>query len=661
MARTTTQRPAVATAPPPVDAPSRHSFLTARALALGLLLSFLVPFVGTYLSMYVQGSNTGGGFFTNPLSHFVLFVLVGGANVALGAARRTWALGRGELVTIFILMTLGNQGIKIAFYWAPLLSGAYYHASAENDWIEVLHPLIPEWILPYQIDSLRAFYEATDPDGAAGLWQVWLGPFLHWLPMLVALHMAMLCMMIILRRQWSERERFIYPLIQVAGSMIEDDEEEALIKPFFRRPVMWVGFAIPFAIGTFQALHAYFPYIQHFDGRSYIALPGNVNLLLWLSIVALSLFFLIKLEVAFSLWVFTLIAHLQQSVQNVMGLADPAEPVLSAWNYGPPSVVHQSMGAMIVLVLGGLFVAREHLGNVFLKVVRGAPEVDDRDEVMSYRTAVFSLLASLIVLAFWLERSGIPLIGVLVFLFFAFVVFLALTRVVVEGGVAMLYTPLVPTDAALSALGTSFYGGRGVLGLTYCRIWAGDIFNFAMPHIANGLKLSEQIAGSRRQLGWAMLVAMIFGIVAGTAMLLFLTYNYGAINMSHGTFLWMARYVFDYAQSHIAEPVGPNWFGWLHTGIGAIIMGFLMFAQRMWLWWPLHPIGYPVSSVFKWMGYNAFLAWTLKSIMLKYGGPSLYNRIRPMFLGMIIGQFAIYGVFWVIDSITGMTGNYLMQ
>ena len=68
-----------------------------------------------------------------------------------------------------------------------------------------------------------------------------------------------------------------------------------------------------------------------------------------------------------------------------------------------------------------------------------------------------------------------------------------------------------------------------------------------------------------------------------------------------------------------------------------------------------------MSSVFKWMGYNAFLAWTLKSIMLKYGGPSLYNWIRPMFLGMIIGQFAIYGVFWVIDSITGMTGNYLMQ
>ena len=638
-----------------------RSYLTIRATGLGLLLAFLVSFVGTFLTMYVQGSNTGGGFFTNPLSHFVLFVLVGAVNLAVGAVNRAWALSKAELVTIFILMTLGNQGIKIAFYWAPLLSGAYYHASAENDWAAQLHPYIPDWILPYQLNSLQAFYEASNVDGATNLWHAWVWPAVCWLPMLVALHMAMLCMMVILRRQWSERERFIYPLIQVAGSMIEEDREESLIKPFFRRPIMWVGFAIPVIIGILQSLHAYFPYFPQIEGRGYIALPGNVNFLLWFSVVAFALFFLIKLEVAFSLWVFTVVAHLQQSIQNVFGFADPVEPVLSAWNYGPPSVVHQSMGAMIVLVLGGVWVGREHLGNVFRKVFANVAEVVDEDEVVSYRGAVLGAAASLVVMALWLNAAGMPLVGALVFMFFAFIVFLALTRVVVEGGVAMLYTPLVPTDAALSALGTTFYGPRGVLALTYCRIWAGDIFNFAMPHIANGLKLSEQIDGSRRRLFWPMLTAMILGIVGGTVMLLYLSYTYGAINMSGRTFMWMTRYVFEFAQGHIAEPVGPNWLGWMHTGVGAVIMGFLMLAQRLWIWWPLHPIGYPVSSVFKWMGYNALLAWSLKSIILKYGGPTLYRRVRPMFLGMIIGQFAIYGVFWLLDSLTGMVGNYLMQ
>ena len=645
------------------DRPStaRSSFLTRRALAIGLVLAFLVAFAGPYLSLYVQGSNTGGGFFTNPLSHFILFLIVGVFNVAVGAVNRSWELSRGELITIFILMTLGNQSIKIAFIWAPLLSGAYYHASAENDWVNQLHPYIPEWILPYQMDSLRAFYEATEMDGTSGLWMVWIRPFLYWLPLLVALHTAMLCLMVILRRQWSERERFIYPLTQVAASMIEDDENGSLIKPFFRRPIMWIGFAFPVVIGTLQGLHEYYPFLPDITGQSYITIPGNVNILLWFSVVAFAFFFLIKLEVAFSLWMFALLSHIQRAILNVLGVADPVEPVLSAWNYGPPSVVHQSMGAMIVLVVGGLFVAREHLGNVLRKAFFGAADVDDSDEVISYRGAVLGAFASLLTMTVWLYLSGIPLIGVLVFLLLAFVVFVALTRVVVEGGVAMLYTPLVPPDAALSALGTAYYGPGGVLGLAYTRIWAGDIFNFAMPHIANGLKLSEQITGSRRRLFWAMLVAMILGIVGGTAMLLYLTYTYGAINMSRITFLWMANYVFEYAQSHIAEPVGPNWLGWMNSGIGGAVMGFLLVAQRLWVWWPLHPIGFPVSSVFSWMGYNALLAWIIKVVILKYGGPSLYRKVRPMFLGMIIGQFAIYGVFWILDSFTGMVGNYLMQ
>jgi hypothetical protein len=60
------------------------------------------------------------------------------------------------------------------------------------------------------------------------------------------------------------------------------------------------------------------------------------------------------------------------------------------------------------------------------------------------------------------------------------------------------------------------------------------------------------------------------------------------------------------------------------------------------------------------MAFNAFLAWLLKGVVLKYGGPRLYRTVRPFFLGMILGQFAIYGVFWVIDSFTGMVGNRVL-
>ena len=51
------------------------------------------------------------------------------------------------------------------------------------------------------------------------------------------------------------------------------------------------------------------------------------------------------------------------------------------------------------------------------------------------------------------------------------------------------------------------------------------------------------------------------------------------------------------------------------------------------------------------------LAWFFKTIILKYGGASLYEKTRPFFLGLIIGQIVVAGQWWVIDFFTGMFGN----
>ena len=88
-------------------------------------------------------------------------------------------------------------------------------------------------------------------------------------------------------------------------------------------------------------------------------------------------------------------------------------------------------------------------------------------------------------------------------------------------------------------------------------------------------------------------------------------------------------------------------------------MGLLMIARRTWAWWPLHPIGFPISSTFSWMAFNAFLAWALKGPVLRYGGIKLYRTVRPFFLGLVLGHFTIFVVFWVIDSMTGMQNNGL--
>ena len=627
--------------------------MTLRSLLLGLSLALLVGALGPFLSLYVQGPNSSA-YFTSQIAHFILFLLVAVVSVGLGSIKRTWAFEKGELLVMFILMSLANATHIIIFHWVSLGSSPFYYARTENNWLEEIVPYIPSWLVPHHEEGVRSFYEGSSREAGIN-WEMWIDPIVGWLPLFMALPVISICLMVILRRRWVEQERLIYPVVQLSLSMVQEDGRRSLIRPFMRSGAMWLGFSVPVIVGTLIGLHAYFPFVPKID----VAYPIPLFKTGYISFATLGFFFLIQREVALSLWVFTLLNYLQREIYDRIGWGLESEPVISAWSYGPPSVIHQGMGAMIVLVIGGLWVGREHLSNVFRKAFTGAADVEDDDEIVSYRGAVFGLLSGLLVMAIWLWRMGIPLLGVIALMFFVFVIFIALTRVIVEGGVAVIYAPMIAEDAVMSALGTSIFQPSGLMGLTFTRIFGNDLLNFVMPHVANGLKLAVEIPGRRRLLFWAMLSAILLGMFGALWMLLYLTSTYGAINMSRINFVWFPNYLGDYTAARINNPTGPNLLGWFHTGIGGSVMALLLLARRFWGWWPLHPIGFPISSTFRWMAFNAFLAWLLKGPILKYGGVSTYQSVRPFFLGLILGHFTIYGIFWILNGLTGVQGNRL--
>ena len=92
---------------------------------------------------------------------------------------------------------------------------------------------------------------------------------------------------------------------------------------------------------------------------------------------------------------------------------------------------------------------------------------------------------------------------------------------------------------------------------------------------------------------------------------------------------------------------------------GAAAMGLISLVKSRFVAFPLHPIGmalgltHPVYQVW----FSVFIAWLLKAVILKYGGARLYLRLRPLFLGVVLGAFGSAGVWLVIDGITGMAGN----
>ena len=174
---------------------------------------------------------------------------------------------------------------------------------------------------------------------------------------------------------------------------------------------MWLGFLLPFLIGNINALHNYFHYIPSISTSfgSMTLFRGSIGVGFTLSFTLLGFSFLISRNIAAGLCFFYLINVVEQGLFRLFGIKIDPGPVGAFGHYAHPIVMYQAMGGMIVLVLIGLWNARGHLRAVWRKALTGAEDVDDADEIMSYRQAVLGGLLGLGVMSAWLWHAGLPL------------------------------------------------------------------------------------------------------------------------------------------------------------------------------------------------------------------------------------------------------------
>ena len=261
----------------------------------------------------------------------------------------------------------------------------------------------------------------------------------------------------------------------------------------------------------------------------------------------------------------------------------------------------------------------------------------------------------------WLWQSGFPPWVVPIFLFAVLVIFTAITRAVVEGGISVLRTPLTPADFVVSGLGTGALGASGLTGLAFTYVWSANIRIFFMPCYANALKLAEELRGSRRNLLWAVALSVAVTIIGSVWSIMTLSYKYGGVNLNSFWFKSVPQNAFSYIAPLFAHPTLTSWTGWGFTGLGAGLMALLTYIRYRFVWWPLHPLGFATGTfyIMNWVWFSIFVAWVLKIVILKYGGSAGYARTRPFFLGLIMGQTFVAGIWLVIDYFTGKTGSVL--
>jgi len=482
-------------------------------------------------------------------------------------------------------------------------------------------------------------------------------PLLWWGVFLLALYLAMVSIAVIIRRQWMERERLPYPIAQVGLAMIREETPGVAVNGFLRRPAVWVGAALPLFFGSLTALHRYNPAYPSANLTWYLPFVGAQRLELAISFTMVGFSYLINANIAAGIWLFHLLATVEKELLLVTGVRSTQKILYGVADQ--PFLAYQGVGALLAMVLYGLWVGREHYRNVLRKALGRAPHVDDSDEIMSYRSAVTGAAGGVLVMSGWLWLMGTPLWVACGFVVLALLLFVGVTRVVAEAGLAMVRSPMAAPDLLVQGLGSSLVGPAAVANLSLAYLWAADIRVFVMATCTNSLKLIEEMQPRcRRLVFWGIVGALFIGALGSFWMIFHMAYRHGGINLNSWFFKGAPEFAYDYALRNL-EPAPVYWPGLGFCAGGAALMAAMMWARQRLPWWPIHPIGFPLGA--NWLTgrvwFSVFIAWAIKRSVLKFGGATAYRRSQGFFLGLIAGQALCSGVWLVIDYFTGKVGN----
>ena len=104
-----------------------------------------------------------------PAPFLLFFVWLVFVQTLLGRIRRSLALTRGELIVIYVMMLVATAIPVLSLMLFTFLSGALYYATSVNNWVEMVLPYIPRWMVPQSEEAVRRFYEGS-PAGDSIPW-----------------------------------------------------------------------------------------------------------------------------------------------------------------------------------------------------------------------------------------------------------------------------------------------------------------------------------------------------------------------------------------------------------------------------------------------------------------------------------------------------------
>jgi Family of unknown function (DUF6785)/Domain of unknown function (DUF6784) len=634
--------------------PACTTGVSVRALLIGALLIPVVCIFNEYTEIVAEGTDMVA--MSLIIAVVILLFLLVMINLGLKKWAPRFAFSQAELMYIYVMLTVsvGISGIGMTQFLVPQLGNLYHFANETNKW-DQFWPYVPHWFVPDRA-VLPAFYASQSSFYTWEHFRGWLTPILTWSSFIVVMLFCMLCMNVIIRRQWMDRERLTFPIVYLPLEMTRGGGSVEL----FTNRWMWIGFAIPCVLETLASLNYLFPSVPslplkpstgleigpYFTDAPWSAV-GYLTLAFYPLVIGIAYF--LSLEVSFSSWFFYLFTKVQSVAATAFGFQDSQA---SAAAKRIPYLPEQGAGAFIGLALFGAYASRRYLREVLRKAFSGAPEIRDDNEPMPYRLAVFGLLGGLLALCAFMTAAGLAWYLVLIFFVLYFILVLTFTRIRAEAGQAWGFGPNNPAHRLMLDTGGSYGWSLQNLTVFSYLMWMDlDYRCVAMPHQLEGFKIGESARMNSRHLAAVIMLATVIGALASFWALLVIYYKYGAGTAKvNGWRTDMGSRAFNDIRNWFDNPERLNAPALQATLVGVGVTGLLMALRTHFTWWPFHPVGYALAGTFTmdWLWFPTLVGWLIKALTIRYGGMKMYRAFIPFFIGLILGDYVIGGLWALI-------------
>jgi len=544
--------------------------------------------------------------------------------------------------------------------------------------------LLNVWWEP-PVSAIEAMGQGSVPTD----WVVW-GPIVFVISLLyISFFFFASSISLIFRRSWLEVEKIPFPLVLSGYELmrvVQTDGGRSYIgkRPFAIGALLGLAFMVPvFMTKTFP----WFPDIYGWRSISTCSawhLPENSPIgssiigLASASVdpVSVAIFFLAPLSVTFNVWFWTLIMMALEQVAFYMGyytgvpsMSGSARLCCSAGvGTGAPFYwpIPSQLGGFLALTLMYIFLRRSYvLETVKLALRRTSNPELERKEAMSYRSMYIMVAIFAIMGVTSLMLLGINLVAAIILLLTTgFTTWFAMTLIFGMAG-------LGASDLRLWAAGFMRIvwpdPSAATWNLDYAmsHFWAQSGSNQPSYVFGNGyyisaqsLKMANLTGASNRNTFLVSAVCTVISVIVIVASSVWLANLYGTRVMPISGNCEMGQECESNPVAQASRPSIPVYFS--YGAAGFIIIALLSVLHARFIWFPLEPIGFIIATSFpgQWFGVWSvcLVAWIAKTIVLRAGGSSLYERhALPIAGGFITGVVLAS----VMGTVIGMVRFYI--